>query len=157
MSLPCVVLGGGEGVLVDPAAPFKGMARVAGRPMIEWVLEALREAGTIGEITAVVPRRIDSEPWPALTDGIVVSDATFIENVLAGLARYGDDERVLVVTSDVPAITPGAIDSFVLESLRGGPTSPTRSWTPRTWRRRFQGRSGRTSASMGAASPAATW
>jgi len=117
MSVPCVILGGGDGLPVDGKTPVKGLVTVAGRPMAEWVLEAVRQSATVGEITLVMPEAESCGGWSVRADRLVSSDADFVGNLAAGLAARHDDEPVLVITADLPALTPEAIDHFVTESL----------------------------------------
>lgn len=117
MRVGAVVLAGGDGVGADAAARFKGLTPVAGRPMVEWVVEALKACETVSEIAVVVPDRSDMGAWSALVDHMVVSDTSFIDNVIAGLSVFGAQDPVLVVTGDVPAITAGGIDDWVARSL----------------------------------------
>jgi NDP-sugar pyrophosphorylase family protein len=47
-----VILAGGDGEVIDPTQRFKGLVPIAGKPLLEWVVEAFRAAGTIGEIAS---------------------------------------------------------------------------------------------------------
>jgi hypothetical protein len=117
MSVPCVILGGGDGRAIDGRTPTKGLVTVAGLPMVEWVVRAACRAETVSEITVVMPGRDFGGEWSAAIDHLVPSDAGFVENLAAGLEAYRDDEPVLVLTADLPALTPEAIDAFIVESL----------------------------------------
>lgn len=114
-----MVLAGGEGAIIDPLVRVKGLVPIAGRPMIEWVVEALRQAETISEIAVVVPRDAETGSWARLVDRLVLSDASFIDNALAGFHDFGD-QPVLAATGDLPALTPDAIDDYVSQSLASG-------------------------------------
>lgn len=120
MSVPCVILGGGDGRPVDGRTSVKGLVSVAGRPMVEWVLEAARKSATVAEITLVMPDAEGRDGSSIRADRLVSSDADFVGNLRAGLAAYHDREPVLVMTADVPALTSEAIDRFVAESLSRG-------------------------------------
>jgi hypothetical protein len=85
--------------------------------MAEWVLGAARQSEAVGEITLVAPGASDYGEWSVNADRVVSSDADFIGNLMAGLAAHPDNAPVLVVTADLPALTPEAIDLFVAESL----------------------------------------
>jgi GTP:adenosylcobinamide-phosphate guanylyltransferase len=105
-----VVLGGGDpgdafaaahGVAVKPLIPL------AGRPMAEWVLRALRESGRIGRIAYVGPLSAEME---ALIDVRVTDRGTLIANLEAGVAALrgsgnAPQPRVMVITADVPMLT----------------------------------------------------
>lgn len=115
-----MVLAGGEGAVIDPTVAIKGLVPIAGRPMIEWVVEALRACDNIAEIAVVVPTRAHLGSWADLVDHLVISDADFIDNAIAGCAAFKSDRHVLGATGDLPALTPAAIDDFVARSLESG-------------------------------------
>jgi GTP:adenosylcobinamide-phosphate guanylyltransferase len=120
VKVDAMVLAGGEGAIIDPTVGIKGLVPIAGRPMIEWVVDAMRAAETIAEIAVVVPTDHDLGEWAERVDHIVVSDASFIDNAIAGLDIFDTDRHVLGATGDLPALTPGAIDDYVLQSLESG-------------------------------------
>jgi GTP:adenosylcobinamide-phosphate guanylyltransferase len=112
-----MILAGGEGEVIDPTVHVKGFVPIAGRPMIEWVVDAMRASTTIAEIAVVVPSDEDLGSWSSAVDRIVVSDASFIDNAIAGASVFGNDRHVLASTGDLPALTPEAIDDYVTRSL----------------------------------------
>ncbi len=120
MMVDAIVMAGGDGAVIDPACRFKGLLPIAGKPMVQWVAEALRKAETVGEIAVVVPTAEHLGAWADDVGKIVVSDGSFVDNVLAGVGAFRGDRRVLLATGDIPAITPDAIDDFVREGLATG-------------------------------------
>lgn len=115
-----MVLAGGDGAVIDPTVHIKGLVPIAGKPMIEWVVEALRAAETIAEIAVVVPTRDNLGEWAERVDHIVISDGSFIDNALAGFSALDGGHPVLATTGDLPALTAEAIDDFVERSLDAG-------------------------------------
>lgn len=112
-----VVLAGGDGAIIDPTVRIKGLVPVAGKPMVEWVVSALRAADTVGGIAVVVPTAENLGPWVDLADKIVVSDQRFADNIFAGVDSFRSDRPTLVTTGDLPALTPEAVDDFVTRSI----------------------------------------
>jgi len=97
-----VVLAGGANPL-GSGAPSKAFVPLSGRPMVAWVLEALRQGG-VGKIALVGPRApLAPEPdlWLEDRGGI-------LENLEAALGALPPG-RVLVATGDVPLITGEAV------------------------------------------------
>jgi GTP:adenosylcobinamide-phosphate guanylyltransferase len=117
VKVDAVVLSGGEGAIIDPEVSIKGLVPVAGRPMIDWVVDALRSAETVAEIALVVPSAESLGAWADKVDRLVVSDASFIDNAIAGAESFQSGRHVLGATGDLPALTPEAIDDFVTQSL----------------------------------------
>jgi CTP:molybdopterin cytidylyltransferase MocA len=114
--VPVVVLAGG---MAKPEIQAKGwpalraVAQVAGRPIIQYVLDALRGASGVREIAVVGPDEIRS----------VIGDATLLpvgegmwDNIAAGL-RHFPGERVLLCSSDVPLLTPAAVDDIISRGM----------------------------------------
>jgi GTP:adenosylcobinamide-phosphate guanylyltransferase len=120
VKVDAVVLAGGEGAIIDPTVSIKGLVPVAGKPMVEWVVDALREADTIAEIAVVVPSAEGLGAWADKVDKLVVSNGRFMDNALAGIDAFRNDRSVLVATGDLPALTPEAIDDYVWRSVDAG-------------------------------------
>jgi molybdopterin-guanine dinucleotide biosynthesis protein A len=108
-----VVLAGGP---PDPAIAGamvpKAFALLAGRPMVDYVLDALRGAGPIGRVLLVGP-----DPLPVRlaggVDALVAERGSLLENVAAGLEATGGGGAVLVVAADLPLLTPQAVAAFL--------------------------------------------
>lgn len=115
-----VVLAGGDGAIIDPAISIKGLVPIAGRPMVEWVIDALIAAETVAEIAVVVPTAEGLGSWADKVDKLVVSKQSFVDNLVAGVDAFRNDRHVLVATGDLPALTAEAIDDFVGRSLAVG-------------------------------------
>lgn len=120
MKVDAVVLAGGDGAVIDPRAPFKGLLSIGGKPMVSWVVDALRAAESVAEVAVVVPTAEELGRWADDVDKLVVSDSTFLGNVLAGVGSFRTDRPVLVTTGDIPALTGEAVDDFVARSLATG-------------------------------------
>jgi molybdopterin-guanine dinucleotide biosynthesis protein A len=115
-----VILAGGDGEVIDPACRFKGLVPVAGKPLVEWVVDAFREATLINHIAVVMPTAENLGSWVDRVDKLVVSDREFMDNVLAGAASFREDRPILVATGDIPMLTGEAIDTLVSEGLATG-------------------------------------
>lgn len=120
MKVDTVVLAGGEGAVLDPACRFKGLLDLAGKPMVEWVVDALREAGLIEGLAVVVPTAEDLGSWVDKVDKVVVSDGNIMDNVLAGIESFRVDRPVLLTTGDIPLLDPHELDAFLRDSLATG-------------------------------------
>lgn len=120
MIVDAVVLAGGDGAVVDPTSRFKGLLPIAGKPMVEWVVDALREAQSVHEIAVVVPTAENLGSWVDKVDKLVVSDGNFSENVLAGVRSFREERPLLLATGDIPALSPEAVDDYVHLSVESG-------------------------------------
>jgi hypothetical protein len=88
--------------------------------MVAWVVEALRASRFVAQIAVVVPSAEDLGAWADTVDKLVVSDGSFIDNVLAGVDSFRVDRPALIITGDLPALTPEAVDDFVDRSFAAG-------------------------------------
>lgn len=117
MRVNAVVLAGGDGAIIDPAVQIKGLVPVAGKPLVEWVVDALRGSESVHEIAVVVPTGDGLGPWVDKADKVVISKQAFVDNLLAGVDSFRDELPILVATGDLPALTAAAVDDFVGRSL----------------------------------------
>ncbi|MCL5887785.1 MAG: nucleotidyltransferase family protein [Actinobacteria bacterium] len=117
MKVDAVVLAGGAGEVIDPDARFKGLLPIAGKPMVEWVVDALKEAPSIAEVAVVVPTAEDLGLWVNKVDKLVVADQAFFKNILAGLGAFRSDRPALIITGDLPALCSEDIEDFIAAAL----------------------------------------
>ena len=98
----------------------KAMLDVAGKPMIQWVLDALSGAKTID---GVLVMGLGPETGLSCSKPIqfTPNQASMLENILAGIRRVLEIEpnahHILLVSSDIPAITPEMVDWVVNAAL----------------------------------------
>ena len=115
-----VVLAGGRNSAEMQAATGvenRALVRLGERTMLEYVIKALIGAPSLGRIFVVgdVP---ESEDYERLVPG-----QTMVDNLFAGLraseAVEAGDRPVLAVTSDIPFLTPAAVQDFVARAVAG--------------------------------------
>jgi 2-C-methyl-D-erythritol 4-phosphate cytidylyltransferase len=106
-----VIAAAGSGQRLGAGGP-KAFVELAGRPMIEWSLDAFREAGTISEIVVAAP----PGHGEAGAEGIVTvaGGEHRSESVANALALCGG-EFIVVHDAARPLVTPGLIDAIVDE------------------------------------------
>jgi GTP:adenosylcobinamide-phosphate guanylyltransferase len=96
------------------AAVNKAYIAVDGQTMLARVLRALGAAASIREIRVITP----PDAWAAAgrqipaADAVIAPGSDLIGSVVAGLNGIADDERVLVCATDLPLLTPRAVDAF---------------------------------------------
>ena len=107
---------------------YKCLVEVAGRPIIEWVLEALRGSSAIGRILVIGPER--ALRAAGVTEEIIPNDSgSYTDSVGAGL-RAATSDRVLLIAADVPLLHTGALDRYIADCLGAGADAcfPVVSW-----------------------------
>lgn len=119
-----VILAGGISTPHDPLFPltaggYKALLEIAGKPMLQWVLDALGGSRNIEEVLIVGLPDISSlscsHPLHRL-DGY----GTIIGNIRAGaekLLQMGRDpkDHFLSLSADLPAITPAMVDWVIAQ------------------------------------------
>lgn len=111
MIADAVVLAGGSSKGLAEA-PAKGLIDINGKPMVEYVLDALLACPSVGRICVVVPPGIGG-PWIEKADVVVESDGTLTQNFAKGVAGLKTSRKVIVLSSDIPLLTPEAIGDFL--------------------------------------------
>lgn len=96
-------------------ARYEALIDVGGRPMIEYVLDVLREAPTVGPVAIVGPKDIGAAA--TLQDELLVGPGgSLLDNLERGarvLRSEGHTGHLLVVTSDIPLVTVEALETFL--------------------------------------------
>jgi len=107
-----VIAAAGSGQRLGAGGP-KAFVELAGRPMLEWSLDAFRAAGTIAEIVVAAPPGEDDR---VLEQGVVTVEGGVhrSESVAKALALCAE-EFVVVHDAARPMVTPGLIDAMVEE------------------------------------------
>jgi 2-C-methyl-D-erythritol 4-phosphate cytidylyltransferase len=113
-----LIVAAGRGERLGSGGP-KALVSVAGRPMLEWSVDALRAVAGVRRIVVALPaERLDAAP-----DGViaVAGGATRSESVTAALAAAGGDDEVVIVHDAARALaTPALFTDAVLELERLG-------------------------------------
>lgn len=97
--------------------PLEALIPVAGRPMIQWVISALRASAAVDRIVIVGPMEDLRERVTGEGLIFVNSADTILNNVKRGLSQIPSARRALVVTADIPLLTARAVDDFLARCL----------------------------------------
>jgi GTP:adenosylcobinamide-phosphate guanylyltransferase len=111
-----VVLAGGppdDVAALEPGAPNKAFVRIGGVTLVERTLRALRASTKIDRIIVVAPERARDHPALALADERRADGAKIRVSLRNGLEGLPPDEIALVSTSDLPVLSPAAVDDFI--------------------------------------------
>ncbi len=118
MGYTAVITAGGDSGTDDPLYPLtkgkpKALLDIAGKPMIQWVLDAVNRVSSIDRVI-IIGLREDSglksvKPTVYLTDS-----GGMMENIEAGIreaVRLAEEPcKALVISSDIPALSSKALD-----------------------------------------------
>ncbi len=107
-----MIAAAGSGERLGAGGP-KAFVRVAGRPLLEWSLEAFRAATTIDEIVVAAP---PGEHEAVAERGVVaVTGGEHRSESVAQALELTEGEIVVVHDAARPLVTPGLIDAVVEE------------------------------------------
>lgn len=123
--MDAIVTAGGIPQPGDPLYPYsngdsKALIDVAGKPMIQWVLDALGEAKSVKNVIV-----IGLSPKSGLTCAkplhFLSNQGRMLANIVAGINKSQEinpkGEYVLVVSSDIPALTGEMVDWLVKTAM----------------------------------------
>lgn len=113
-----IILAGGENN--EPlnrytSQSYEAMIDIAGRPMVEFVAEALAASGHVSRIFVAGPaQELKKCSFPERTV-LVDGGRTIMETISLGMKALGHENLTLVVTADIPLLTPAAINDFLTQ------------------------------------------
>jgi len=98
----------------------KAMLDIAGKPMIQWVIDALTQSSKIENII-IIGLAEDSGVTSQKIAGYIPNQGGMVDNVLAGVKKTMEinpnSVHVLLVSSDIPTITAEMVDWLVDAAL----------------------------------------
>ena len=117
MTVDVVVLAGGKNspdMAAASGVENRALTPIGTQTMLDYVVSALNHTPSAGKIYVVgdVPGSVD---YMQVTGG-----KTLLDNLMAGLNAAGEQERILISTSDIPFVTPAALEDFIQRAVVSG-------------------------------------
>jgi GTP:adenosylcobinamide-phosphate guanylyltransferase len=116
--VPAVILAGGRAddeIALAGAKAVKALVELGGRPMVSYVIDALKAAG-VGPIWVVTSVEAAREMFEAVADGaqvLATAEPYFTDTLEVGLTAAGKAPSVLICTGDLPLLTAEAVRDFL--------------------------------------------
>ncbi len=95
------------------SATNEAFIKVLEKPMLEYILNALRDAENIDKIVVSGPKEEIEKIKSLSYDKVVESGYDILDTIIKGLNSIDTQEEVLIATSDIPLLTSEAIDDFI--------------------------------------------
>ena len=116
------ILAGGKDNIDYEGCNNKALLPIGDKLMVEYIIEALRKSKFIDGIALIGDQKIlrDKLDLDKDRDIILEEEKEMVDNVIKGLNYFIQEERLLLITSDIPFITSDAIDHFIQVSLDSG-------------------------------------
>ncbi len=116
MRVDAVVLAGAENdgrLRAVSNSPHEALIDVGGRPMVQYVLDALAASRYVERIVLVGPAEALRGQVGGPRVEIVPGGERMVDNIRIGLEHLGARRKVLLVTSDIPLLTAPVLDDFL--------------------------------------------
>ena len=91
----------------------KALIMIDNKPMIEYIVDALNNLEKIGQILVVGPKNELNPHIGKKVEEILNPGNSILENMEIGLNYFNSADNLLLLTSDIPLISPEAIDEFL--------------------------------------------
>jgi molybdopterin-guanine dinucleotide biosynthesis protein A len=114
--MDAIVLAGGphdELAAHTPGAPNKAFVEINGATLVERTLRALRDSADVGRIVVVAPPSTHGSAALALADEVRPDGVRIRDSLRSGLAGSDPNADLLISASDLPVLTPRAIDDYI--------------------------------------------
>jgi molybdopterin-guanine dinucleotide biosynthesis protein A len=115
-----ILAGDSKKGLVQEGVENKALLPINGKPMVEYVVDALRNSHLIGKISITGPVDLLKGHLGDKVDFYMESKESMFDNIKEGMKPFADDKAVLLVTSDIPMITGTMITDFIQRCIRQG-------------------------------------
>ncbi|HUV04295.1 MAG TPA: NTP transferase domain-containing protein [Armatimonadota bacterium] len=94
----------------------KSLIPLNGKPMVQWVVEALKSAQTISSVVLIGPPALAGMQFGRLADQVLAEETHEVDNLMKAADVLTAAERILMVSSDMPLLTAEAVDEFILNA-----------------------------------------
>lgn len=115
-----VLAGDNKKGFVQQGVDNKALLPINGKPMVEYVVDALRGSPFIGRISVTGPVSVLKEHLADKADYYMEGRESLFENIKLGMEPFINDNAVLIVTSDIPLITSEMVSDFIQRCIRQG-------------------------------------
>lgn len=113
MKVDALILGGGSSEKITLGkTPIRALLEIKGRPMLDYVVTALKVSPSINKIVLVIPSSSAQKNWGDRVK-IVIGNGSITQNIQTGFSHLDQDKPVLTLSSDIPLITSQAVEDFL--------------------------------------------
>ncbi|ACB83656.1 NTP transferase domain-containing protein [Natranaerobius thermophilus] len=119
----CVVLAGNSETdrkvadLTSQNINNKALVPINGQPMIQYIISALKKSDLVDDMVIVGPKQELTGRLKGESQNFEIIEkhesGKVLDNLLKGIDFLKPQNNILVVTSDIPLLTPEAIDNFI--------------------------------------------
>ncbi|MGZ7047442.1 MAG: NTP transferase domain-containing protein, partial [Methanobacterium sp.] len=117
-----LIMAGGKGVRMEANAE-KPLLKINGKPMIQYIIDALESSKKIDEIIVATSKNTPETTEYLKSRGIktiITSGEDYINDLGMILSKYSESDVLLTITADLPLIT-GEIIDYVISMYEKSP------------------------------------
>lgn len=119
--MDAIILGGAlnKGALRESDdQKYEAAIKIHDQPMVQYVLAALEKMQSIEQMIMVAPEEMADSIVSKKRLEFVPPGDSMVDSLLRALSRLDTDKHVLVLTSDIPLITPEALEDFLQQCAK---------------------------------------
>lgn len=90
---------------------YESLIEIDGKPMVQHVIDAVKDVEEINNIVIVGPEQLNE-----VTENehdIIIPEGRIVNNIKRGIEALNNQNHILIITSDIPLVTPGIIQEFI--------------------------------------------
>ncbi len=114
MKFDALVIAGGknDGALKDYSdKEYESLIEIAGKPMVEHVLDAVEGVDEIENVVMVGPEELNEVSNKDYN--ILKPEGTLVDNIQRGIEALNEEHYIIILTSDIPLVTSSIIKDFI--------------------------------------------
>lgn len=108
-----ILAGEKKGEIKENELENKALLKIHGKYMIEYVLDSVKKVPQIQKVAIVGEKEQLKTALGDRADYIIQGTSSIVENIMMALEIFDEDEEILVLTCDIPLITPEALEHFI--------------------------------------------
>lgn len=114
-----VILGGGTFKGPDATeTPSKALLKIDNKPMVEYLIDTLRDTPSVRRVVAIVPLSAQYESWTSRIEKTLPAGNSLIDNIRFGIEYLenhsdGGTDKIILTSCDIPLVTSEAIQDFI--------------------------------------------
>lgn len=116
--LDVIILAGKESAGKGDSPESKALLEINGKPMIRYIVDALKQVKHIGRVVAIGPKEGLDKCLQGEIDVIPDTGRGIMDNVMSGIKYLDARDGLLVCACDIPFITPEAVNDFIEKAIR---------------------------------------
>lgn len=108
-----IILAGEKKDENSKALENKALLKIHNKYMIDYVLDSVKKVPYIDKIAVVGDKNQLTQALKGRADYIIQGTESIVDNIMLALEQFAEDKEILVLTCDIPMITPEAIEHFI--------------------------------------------